>query len=86
MADDLATQRAKNSAGFLGENPPEAAPDPLLASLQALNKRLNAERIKENAVLEAAQRKAFGQHKAPKAQRLAPRRTKPVKSTPKNGD
>jgi hypothetical protein len=51
---------ADNSAGFVGENPPEGKPDPLLKAMQAHNKKLQAERIDENEALDAAQRKLFG--------------------------
>jgi hypothetical protein len=63
MADD---ERAKNSAGFVGENPPEGKPDPLLRTVQAHNKKLQAGRVEENDALDAAQRKAFA-GEAPKA-------------------
>ena len=56
----MTDERTRNSQGFVGENPPEGKPDPLLSSVRAHNKRLQAQRVEENDALEAAQRKAFG--------------------------
>jgi len=80
MADDLAAIRARNSVGFAGESPPEAPADPLIGAMQALNKRLNQERVKENAVLDAAQRKAFGQ-----TRKASATKTRKASRTPKPG-
>ena len=67
MADDLAAERARNSQGFVGEHPPEGKPDLLLKTVQAHNKKLQAERIEENDAIDAAQRKAFGTESPKKA-------------------